>query len=80
MLRRVDRQGRVVLPKNTRDKRTIEIGDELEFFLDGNQIILCRYTDTCLVCDSSHGVKLENKAHLCEDCRKKLSSDESVSA
>lgn len=52
--RRIDNLGRLVIPKDVRDRLEIGAGDEIEFFLDGEYIALRKKTtvnsplcDTC---------------------------------
>lgn len=42
-VRRIDDLGRVVVPKEIRRTLGIEEGNPLEFFIDGDQIILKKY-------------------------------------
>lgn len=43
IIRRIDDLGRIVIPKNIRYKAGIVDGDPLEFFTDGEDIILRKY-------------------------------------
>lgn len=46
IVRRVDDLGRIVLPKEVRQKLNINTNDSLEFFVDGDTIILKKYIET----------------------------------
>lgn len=48
IIRRVDELGRIVIPKEIRRTLKIEDGDPIEFFIEGNNIILQRYTTLSL--------------------------------
>lgn len=43
MVRPVDQFGRVVIPKEIRKNLSIEIGTQLEIFVDNNRIVLQKY-------------------------------------
>ena len=53
MVRKVDELGRVVIPKEIRDRFKIEEGTGIELYIDGSKIILVKQTKrTCLLCES----------------------------
>lgn len=49
MKRSLDRLGRIVLPKEMRDTMEIHIGDPLEFFIEGKELILRKYKSTLCI-------------------------------
>jgi len=51
IVRNVDELGRIVLPKELRRTMNIEVKDPLEFFVDGEYIVLKKYKPemTCMV-------------------------------
>lgn len=49
MKRALDRLGRIVLPKEMRDTMEIDIGDPLEFFIEGKELILRKYKSTLCI-------------------------------
>ena len=53
IIRKVDELGRVVLPKELRDKFKINEKDSLEIYTEGNEIILKKYENSCVFCDQS---------------------------
>ena len=48
MTRSIDQLGRIVIPKELRRTLDIEVGDPLEIFVDGEQIILKKYQPSCI--------------------------------
>lgn len=73
IVRKVDELGRVVIPKELR--RTLEIGehDPVEIFVNGQDIILRKYTPGCNICGSVDGELITFKGRLiCGDCRKNM--------
>ena len=71
--RRIDELGRIVLPMEIRKNLEIKEGDLLEFFTDSSKnIIIKKYNDTCIFCNSQEDlIELENKM-ICEECAKKV--------
>lgn len=47
MTRQLDALGRIVLPKELRDTMMIDIKDPIEFYEDGNLIIMRKYEPGC---------------------------------
>lgn len=46
IVRKMDELGRIVIPKEIRDKYKIEEGTEIEIFVEDDKIILQKYKDT----------------------------------
>ncbi|MFC4711772.1 AbrB/MazE/SpoVT family DNA-binding domain-containing protein [Planococcus dechangensis] len=44
MVRKVDRLGRIVTPIELRRALNVTVGDELEIFVEGEKIVLSKYT------------------------------------
>ena len=53
IVRKVDELGRIVLPVEMR--RTLDIAekDALEIYVEGDTIMLRKYQDACIFCDST---------------------------
>lgn len=73
IVRRIDELGRVVIPKELRRTYNIKEGDPIEFYVEGEGIILKKYVRGCLICGES---KEDNKTvegkEFCQDCIKLL--------
>jgi len=68
-LRTIDDIGRIVIPQTIRENMCIISGDQFEIIEDGCNIILARYTATCLACDDDTDVQKINRTYLCVECR-----------
>jgi transcriptional pleiotropic regulator of transition state genes len=69
VVRRIDDLGRVVLPKELRRTLNINEGDPLEVFVDGEYIMLKKYSPGCIVCGDLRDIKkLKNGAYICGKC------------
>ena len=72
IVRKVDELGRVVLPIELR--RTLDIAekDALEIFVEGDSVILRKYSPACVFCGGSNGIINYKGKNVCSDCVKKL--------
>jgi len=68
-LRSIDKEGRISLPEEVRQSLGVFEGDEFEVIADGINIVLVRYTATCIACDDDTDVQLLNKGFFCGECR-----------
>ena len=51
IVRKVDELGRIVLPIELRRTLGIEEKDRIEFFVEGESVILRKYQPACIFCD-----------------------------
>ena len=75
IVRPVDNNGRIVLPKhllrdvfNAKDNEKLS----LEFFYTDDSIILKRFHSKCVFCDNENDLVEFNGTNICPDCLKKL--------
>ena len=68
IIRKVDELGRIVIPIELR--RTLDIAerDELEIFMDGDNIVLRKFEPFCVFCSSSYGLVSYKGKNVCRDC------------
>ena len=72
IIRKVDDLGRIVLPIELR--RTLDIAerDELEIYMENDQIILRKYEPACLFCSADRKLISYNGKNICRDCIRKM--------
>ncbi|WP_048744527.1 AbrB/MazE/SpoVT family DNA-binding domain-containing protein [Paenibacillus sp. P22] len=72
IVRKIDELGRIVIPMELR--RTLEISekDPLEIFVDGDKIILRKYSPGCNFCGSQTVHRRIGEKHLCRECVRSL--------
>jgi transcriptional pleiotropic regulator of transition state genes len=70
--RPVDELGRIVIPKELRTNLNINIGDRVEIFTEGKDIILRKFERGCIFCGELNGVSLINDKIICAKCRNEL--------
>ncbi|MDF2649838.1 MAG: abrB 2 [Paenibacillus sp.] len=69
IVRKIDELGRIVIPMELRRTMNISEKDPLEIFVDGEQIILRKYSPGCISCGSTKQLKpLPSGRYLCHDC------------
>lgn len=72
VVRKVDELGRIVLPAEIRQSLGISVKDPLEFFVDGERIILKKYQPGCIFCGGMENTTLYDGKTICANCLKKL--------
>ncbi|MBQ2854191.1 MAG: AbrB/MazE/SpoVT family DNA-binding domain-containing protein [Oscillospiraceae bacterium] len=72
IIRKVDDLGRIVLPIELR--RTLDIAerDELEIYMESDQIILKKYEPACIFCASARKLVSYSGKNVCRDCVRKM--------
>lgn len=68
-IRKIDTAGRIVLPKSIR--KTFDLKDDVdsvEIFVEGDSIILKKYTPTCMFCGGDEGLIQYMGHRICSNC------------
>ena len=73
MVRPVDELGRLVLPKELRNKLNIQPKDSVEFWMDGESIVLKKYEPACVFCGEGKNMRVFQNRNVCLSCLKKIS-------
>ena len=71
-IKKIDEMGRIVIPKNVRKTIDAEIGDSLQFFIDGDNIIMKKFSQSCVFCGSENNLSELNEKYICAECVAKL--------
>lgn len=68
IVRKVDELGRIVIPIEMR--RTLDVAerDDMEIFVEGNQIILQKHETSCIFCSSTFGLITFKGKNVCRRC------------
>ena len=74
IIRRPDSLGRIVIPREL--FRTLDLklptdaekGSPMEIFVDGNKIILRKYSRGCIFCENTNDTKLFKGKTICTKC------------
>ncbi|PTX58336.1 transcriptional pleiotropic regulator of transition state genes [Melghirimyces profundicolus] len=74
IVRKVDELGRIVLPVELRRTMDIDVRDPLEIYVDGSNVILKKYSPSCLFCGRVDSVVTYRNKNVCEDCLRELAT------
>ena len=72
IIRKVDELGRIVLPIEIRRTLDISERDELEIFMDNDQIVLQKFEPSCIFCGSSKDMVSYRGKNVCRECILKM--------
>ncbi|WP_446897460.1 AbrB/MazE/SpoVT family DNA-binding domain-containing protein [Clostridium sp. LBM24168] len=72
IVRKVDELGRIVIPMELRKTMDIEEGTPLEILVDGDQIILKKYSPACVFCGEAKDVVKWKGKSVCKKCLDEL--------
>lgn len=68
MIRRVDELGRVVIPKEIRNKLEIQEKDPIEIYVDGSSIVLKKFESNCIFCGGTKDLSQYKDKLICKKC------------
>ena len=72
IVRKIDGLGRIVLPIELRKHMEIATGDDIEIFVEGNTIVLEKYSPSCVFCGSKDALIDYEGKNVCKHCCEKL--------
>lgn len=73
IVRKLDELGRVVIPKEIRNKLDIEEKDPIEIYLDGTSIVLKKFETGCIFCNNPKELISYKDKLICKKCLSKIS-------
>lgn len=71
-IKKIDEMGRIVIPKDIRKTINVSIGDSLQFFIDGDSIVMKRFPAACVFCGSEDNLTELSEKYICDTCISKL--------
>ncbi len=78
IVRKVDELGRIVIPREIRNKFEIAEKDPLEIYVDGTSIILKKYEPNCIFCGNTKNLVTFKDRLLCPKCVERISTLEAT--
>ena len=69
---KIDKLGRIVIPKPLRSKYDLHLDDTIELFTEPDAIVMKKYGMSCIFCGNSDGLSDFMGKAVCEDCLSKL--------
>ena len=77
MKRKIDKLGRVVIPKSLRNALGVGLDDEISMTLSEESIIISKAKGICALCSKEETFIQINNKQICKSCYKKIKSFES---
>lgn len=69
IVRKIDDLGRLVIPSELRKLLRLDVGTPVEFYVEGNRIVLERYQRGCIFCGEVRNDVYQKGSHvICTDC------------
>ena len=72
IVRRIDELGRIVLPVELRRSMGLEVRDSIEIYVEGDSIILKKYSQSCVFCGGSKNITVFRDKTVCGKCLSEL--------
>ena len=69
---KIDKLGRVLIPKNLRQRLDLSVDDPIEVFTDGDALVLKKYRKKCAFCGSEENVISFKEKYICRACISEL--------
>ena len=76
IVRRVDELGRVVIPIEIRNKFGIAVKDPIEIYVEGSNIVLKKFEQSCIFCGNTNNLSEYKGKLLCKECVEQISKGE----
>lgn len=71
-IKKIDGLGRIVIPKSVRKSLGVVPGNELEFFVDADAVVLKKHGTSCIFCGNENDTSMFRDKYVCGDCAKQL--------
>lgn len=68
IIRKFDGLGRIGVPKELRDIFGIVEKTPMQFYVEGNKIVMEKYEETCSFCNSEENLQEINGTQICKNC------------
>ena len=68
IIRKVDELGRIVLPIELRRTLGIAVHDEMEIYIENDQVILRKYEHSCVFCAATQNLVQYKGKFVCNKC------------
>ncbi|HCU07901.1 MAG TPA: AbrB family transcriptional regulator [Clostridiales bacterium] len=68
IVRKLDTLGRIVIPMELRRTFELEIGDPIEIFVEGSDIVLRKYQPACIFCNDATDIVSVYGKNICKKC------------
>lgn len=69
---RVEKLGRIMIPKEIRNKLNINDGDKVIFYIEDEKIILMKEEIKCIFCGGNKELREFSDKKICKECEEKI--------
>lgn len=73
VVRKIDKLGRIVVPKEVRDELGIKVRDPVEIYVEEDTIVLKKYSTKCIICQNKENISYYKGKPICKNCKTELS-------
>lgn len=77
-IRQIDPQGRLVLPKEIRDRMGIVVGTPLRLSIEGTSVVMKIASPSCFICGKTDSLIDLKEKHICTSCLGKLNKKKQI--
>ena len=70
IVRKMDNLGRLCLPVEIRRILGLKLNSPMEFYMDGENVVIRKYEPSCVFCNSSDGIMPFGGKLICKNCLK----------
>ncbi len=74
VVRNIDELGRIVIPKEIRDKMDMSEGTSVEIYVENGKVIISRYYTGCHFCGENSELSELKGKKVCKSCLKELAN------
>ena len=78
--RALDSLGRIVIPVELRRQFDIKENEKIEFFIEGDRIIMKKVINSCVFCNGKEELIPFNDKYICTECLSALKKTETAEA
>ena len=75
VVRRIDPLGRLVIPKEVRDKLGLGVNEPVQIYVDGDSVCIKKYKEVCLICGDAEEVFSIKGKNICMKCAEIIKRD-----
>lgn len=70
--KKIDEVGRIVLPKDIRNKLDLHINEMLKIDIENNKIVITKAEQTCVFCGCTENLESFKGKNICPKCIKEI--------